>query len=124
MNITKHYSGGLTRFFRRGVELDEREDKYIARFTNLKLAPFEVNSNLVVHHEKLLIGGIWCIIQIEYVGLESEEEQEEDIEEDILGNQKKAKKKLKKKRSKYESPFSISGLKPIQMSNLDLYQSS
>lgn len=102
------------------VELDEREDKYIARFTNLKISPFEVESDLVVHHEKLLIGGIWCIIQIEYVGLEPEEGQDEEIEEDIFGDQKKAKKKLKKKRSKYESPFSISGLKPIQMANLDL----
>ncbi len=102
------------------VELDEREDKYIARFTNLKISPFEVDSDLVVHHEKLLIGGIWCIIQIEYVGLEPEEGQAEEIEEDIFGDQKKAKKKLKKKRSKYESPFSISSLKPIQMANLDL----
>lgn len=58
------------------VELDEREDKYIARFTNLKISPFEVESDLVVHHEKLLIGGIWCIIQIEYVGLEPEEGQD------------------------------------------------
>ena len=68
------------------VELDEREDKYIARFTNLKISPFEVESDLVVHHEKLLIGGIWCIIQIEYVGLEPEEGQEEEIEEDIFGD--------------------------------------
>ena len=59
------------------VELDEKEDKYIARFVNLKIAPFEVESDLVVHHEKLLIGGIWCIIQIEYVGLNSDEQEEE-----------------------------------------------
>lgn len=101
------------------VEMDEKEDKYIAKFTNLKLSPFEVDSDLVVHNEKLLIGGIWCIIQIEYVGLEPEDEQEE-VDEDIFGNQVKAKKKLRKKRSKYESPFSISGLKPIQMPNLEL----
>ena len=42
------------------VEFDEREDKYVARFVNLKIAPFEVNSDLVVHNEKLLVGGIWC----------------------------------------------------------------
>lgn len=103
------------------VELDEREDKYIARFTNLKISPFEVDSDLVVHHEKLLVGGIWCIIQIEYVGLESEENDDfEEIEGSIFGDKQKAPKKLKKKRSKYDSPFSISGLKPIQMSNLDL----
>ena len=51
------------------VELDEREDKYIARFANLDIDPFEVSSDLVVHNEKLLIGGIWCIARIEYVGL-------------------------------------------------------
>lgn len=100
------------------VQLDTREDKYVARFTNLSIAPFEVSSDLVVHNEKLLIGGIWCILKIEYISPESMEEQEE-FEEDIFGNQKQ-KKKIKKKRSKYDSPFSITSLKPIQMPNLDL----
>ncbi len=100
------------------VELDTREDKYIARFTNLKIDPFEVSSDLVVHNEKLLVGGIWCILKIEYVGLDSERE-EEAYEEDIFGNQKQ-KKKVKKKKSKYDSPFEIASLKPIQMPNLDL----
>ena len=101
------------------VELDEREDKYIAHFTNLNMDPFEVSSDLVVHNEKLLVGGIWCIVKIEYVGLDKGEDQEEEYEEDIFGNKKK-KKKARKKRSKYESPFEISSLKPIQMPNLDL----
>ena len=101
------------------VTFDDREDKYVARFTNLRMDPFEVNSDLVVHNEKLLIGGIWCILKIEYVGLDKEEDQEPEFEEDIFGNQKKKKKK-KKKKSKYESPFEISSLKPIQMPNLDL----
>lgn len=100
------------------VVFDDREDKYVARFTNLRMDPFEVPSDLVVHNEKLLVGGIWCIIKIEYVGLEKEDDQEE-YEEDIFGNQKK-KKKIKKRKSKYESPFMISSLKPIQMPNLDL----
>ena len=100
------------------VQLAEREDKYIARFTNLKLDPFEVSSDLVTHNEKLLIGGIWCIIKMEYVGLNAAKEEDE-YEEDIYGNQKK-KKKVKKKRSRYDSPFVISSLKPIQMPNLDL----
>ncbi len=99
------------------VELETREDKYIARFTNLNIDPFEVSSDLVVHNEKLLIGGIWCIIKIEYIGLDGEEE--EMFEEDIFDN-RKHKKRIKKKRSKYDSPFSISSLKPIQMPNLDL----
>lgn len=99
------------------VELDEREDKYVAWFTNLNMDPFEVSSDLVVHNEKLLVGGIWCIVKIEYVGLNKEEE--EQFEEDIWGNQKK-KKKVKKKKSRYDSPFEIASLKPIQMPNLDL----
>ena len=100
------------------VVFDDREDKYVARFTNLRMDPFEVPSDLVVHNEKLLIGGIWCIVKIEYAGLEKENDQE-DFEEDIFGNKKK-KKKIKKKKSKYGSPFEISSLKPIQMPNLDL----
>lgn len=100
------------------VVLDEREDKYIAHFTNLRMDPFEVSADLVVHNEKLLIGGIWCIVKIEYVGLERDEDQEL-FEEEIFGNQKQ-KKKIKKKKSRYDSPFEIASLKPIQMPNLDL----
>lgn len=102
------------------VSMDEREDKYVARFTNLRMDPFEVSSDLVVHNEKLLIGGIWCIVRIDYVGLDRQTEEEQDaFEEDVFGNQKQ-KKKLKKKKSRYDSPFEISSLKPIQMPNLDL----
>lgn len=100
------------------VIFDEREDKYVARFTNLNMDPFEVSSDLVVHNEKLLIGGIWCIVKIEYVGLNPEEDTQE-IEEDIFGNQKR-KKMIRKKKSRYDSPFQIASLKPIQMPNLDL----
>lgn len=100
------------------VVLDEREDKYVAHFTNLRMDPFEVTADLVVHNEKLLIGGIWCIVKIEYVGLERDEGQEL-FEEEIFGNQKQ-KKKIKKKKSRYDSPFEIASLKPIQMPNLDL----
>lgn len=103
------------------VVFDDREDKYVARFTNLRMDPFEVSSDLVIHNEKLLVGGIWCILKIEYVGLEREKEEDEleTFEEDIFGNHKK-KKKIKKKKSKYDSPFEIASLKPIQMPNLDL----
>lgn len=99
------------------VVFDDREDKYVARFTNLRMDPFEVSSDLVIHNEKLLVGGIWCILKIEYVGLEREREEneQETFEEDIFGNQK-----IKKKKSKYDSPFEIASLKPIQMPNLDL----
>ena len=57
------------------VSVDDREDKYVARFTNLRMDPFEVSSDLVVHNEKLLIGGIWCIVKIDYVGLDKQTEE-------------------------------------------------
>lgn len=101
------------------VVLDDREDKYVARFTNLRMDPFEVPSDLVVHNEKLLVGGIWCIVKISYVGLNKVNPEDETEVEDIFGNQKK-KKKIKKKKSRYDSPFEIASLKPIQMPNLDL----
>lgn len=102
------------------VSFYEKEDKYIARFTNLGIEPFEVSPDLIVHNEKLLIGGIWCIVRIDYVGLpKDQEDQGDDYSEDIFGNQKR-KKKLKAKKSRFESPFAISSLKPIQMPNLDL----
>lgn len=101
------------------VNFSEREDKYVANFSNMRIEPFEVGSDLVVHNEKLLIGGIWCIVKINYVGLEKENDNQIDFENDIFGY-KNTKKKIKKKKSKYDSPFEISTLKPIQMPNLDL----
>lgn len=100
------------------VTLDEREDKYIARFTNLRIDPFEISSDQVVHNEKLLVGGIWCIIKIDYVGLNAVNSDQE-FTEDIFGD-KKVRRKAKKRKSRYESPFQISSLRPIQMPNLDL----
>ncbi len=93
------------------VVLEEKIDKYVAFFTNLKIDPFIIDENIVTHNEKLLIGGVWCILKIEYNKPEEEEE-----EEDLWGE----KKKKAKKKSKYDSPFSIASLKPIQMPNLDL----
>ena len=95
------------------VRLDEKEDKYIASFTNLDLKDFEVNSDLVTHNEKLLVGGIWCIIKIEYVGLERDFD-EDDYEEDIFdGNKKKRNQKQKKnsQRKKITSVFRMSTIR-------------
>lgn len=91
------------------VVLNEKVDKYIAYFTNLRIDPFEVSPDLVIHNEKLLLGGIWCMLKISY------NKMEEDEEEDLFGEKKK-----KKKKDKFQSPFSIDSLKPIQMPNLDL----
>lgn len=99
------------------VSLYEREDKYVARFMNLNIDPFEIDSDIVVHNDKLLTSGIWCIMRIEYKSVN--ENEEEDEEYDLFGN-KQAKRKKKPKKSKYDSPFTITSLKPIQMPNLNI----
>lgn len=103
------------------VRLEEREDIYVVEFTNLRISPFEINSDLVVSNEKLLVGGIWCMLKIEYTTDEEEENGEDYFEADFdtgIG----LKKSQKKKKSKYDSPFQIVSLKPIQMPNLDLQE--
>lgn len=74
------------------VTLNEKRDVYEALLANLGAKGVEVNSSYVKKFEKLLAGGIWCIITLEYF-----------FEEDSKG-----------------SPFILRDLKPIQMPNLDL----
>lgn len=75
------------------VKLNERRDIYEAEFSNLGLKGVEVISQHVKDYEKLLAGGIWCILKIAYF---YEEE------------------------SRNSNPFIIESLKPIQMPNLDM----
>ena len=49
------------------VKLDENADAYFASFVNLGLKNVEVNEHLVSKHEKLLGGGIWAIVDLEYI---------------------------------------------------------
>ncbi len=74
------------------VTLNEKRDVYEALLGNLGVKGVEVSSTTVKNFEKLLVGGIWCIITLEYF-----------FEEDQKG-----------------SPFKIRELKPIQMPNMDL----
>jgi ATP-dependent Lon protease len=74
------------------VSLNERRDVYEAWLSNLGVKGVEVSSNTVKKYEKLLVGGIWTIMTLEYF-----------YEEGQRG-----------------SPFIIRDLKPIQMPNMDL----
>ena len=74
------------------VALNEKRDVYEAILSNLGTKGVEVNSGTVKKYEKLLVGGIWCIITLEYF-----------FEEGQKG-----------------SPFLIRELKPIQMPNMDM----
>lgn len=72
------------------VKLNERRDVYEALFSNLGISKVEVDPFYVKKYEKLLGGGIWCIIKMEYLSESS------------------------------QSPFMISDLKPIQIPNVNI----
>lgn len=107
------------------VSFDEREDAYVASFSNLKMDPFTVNPDFVVHNEKLLTGGVWCIVTLKYCGSAfgdplSENEVETEVFGTGSGAQQKQKSKRKASRQRYDSVFAIEELKPIQMSYFNL----
>lgn len=74
------------------VKLNEKKDIYEAILSNLGVKGIEVDSTTVTRFEKLLVGGIWCILNLQYYYDEGSK----------------------------SSPFIITELKPIQMPNLDL----
>jgi ATP-dependent Lon protease len=74
------------------VALNEKRDVYEALLGNFGVKGIEVPSSIVNQYQKLLVGGIWSIITLEYF-----------FEADQKG-----------------SPFLLRDLKPIQMPNLDL----
>jgi len=74
------------------VALNEKRDVYEATLMNLNVKAADVGTQFVKKFEKLLVGGIWCIVTVQYFHEE---------------NQK-------------GSPYIIEDLKPIQMPNLDM----
>lgn len=75
------------------VKLNFRNDVYEAEFSNLGIKNVPVPEQYASDYERLLCGGIWCIIQLEYFYDEGD---------------------------KNRCPFIIHKLTPIQMPNLDL----
>src|SRR5574344_124700 len=74
------------------VKLNEKRDLYEALLSNLGVKNAEIADTYVRQFEKLLVGGIWCIVTLKY-----------HFEEDQRG-----------------SPFTVTELKPIQMPNMDM----
>jgi ATP-dependent Lon protease len=74
------------------VKLNEKRDVYEALLSNLGVTGVEIDSADVKEFEKLLAGGIWCIVTLNYF-----------FEENQKG-----------------SPFRMVDLKPIQMPNMDM----
>lgn len=50
------------------VELDIRDDAYYANFSNLGLRDVPIDDSYPEKYDRLLCGGIWCIVQLEYLG--------------------------------------------------------
>lgn len=107
------------------ARLDEYRDLYIAQFTNLNIEPFVMPDEYVRQHTKILTGGIWCIMRIQYL---RPEDIAEDPLADIFGDDpaeqrrraRKGRTSGKGKRGPEDSPFKIASLTPIQMPSLDL----
>lgn len=98
------------------AKLDEYQDIYVAEFASLAIEPFVMPSEYVRNYEKILSGGIWCIMRIEY----SRGAEEDDNELDLFSEKPAKKKRKNTKRGPADSPFSVISLSPIQMPNLGL----
>lgn len=48
------------------VDLDPQKDRYWASISNSNIKKANISDDLVNHHEKILLGGIWAIIEMEY----------------------------------------------------------
>lgn len=84
--------GSYTVIDRISVHLNIKEDIYEAEFSNLGIKQVPIAESYVRDYERLLCGGIWCIVQMEYFYDEAD---------------------------KHRTPFMIHKLTPIQMPSLD-----
>ena len=48
------------------VNLDIRKNKFYAAFSNLGLGDVPIDDEYPEQYDRLLCGGIWCIVQLEY----------------------------------------------------------
>lgn len=91
------------------VNLDIKKNCFFASFSNLGLDKVPITDDYPEKYDRLLCGGIWCIVQLEY---ESEGDSSFGMEDfDSEPRQKK---------QKDVSPISIRKLTPIQMPHIDI----
>lgn len=94
------------------VSLNLRYDEYEASFSNLGLAGIPISGVYAEMYDRLLCGGIWCIVQLEY-----DAEEDDGIEIGFSASNSEPKKKRK---PKDDTPISIVKLTPIQLPNVDM----
>ena len=99
------------------VSLNIRKDQHEAEFSNLGLSGIPIEDSYPEKYDRLLCGGIWCIIQLEYV---SESKLEEDMLSGIVDIDGNPVQSRKKKLKETVSPIKIIKLTPIQMPHVDI----
>lgn len=104
--------GSMTIIDQVTVELNLKYDHYEARFSNLGLGRVPISDDYPERYDRLLCGGIWCIVQLEY---ESEERNDFEI---VSANGERL--RSKKQKQKDQSPITIRKLTPIQMPHVDI----
>lgn len=97
------------------VRFDEYRGIHVATFANLSIDPVVMPEDYVRSYPKMLCGGMWCILRMEYFQLDDELNDELA---DVFGDPKPARKS--KNSGPEDNPYRIGNLTPIQMPNIDL----
>lgn len=91
------------------AKLDPDSDTYRVVFSNLNLKNVLVADSYIKQYEKLLSGGIWCILRMNYNRLE---DRYDEYDTDAPKGSKKNR----------VSPFEIQELTPIQLPRMDMQE--
>ncbi|MDU5301763.1 MAG: protease Lon-related BREX system protein BrxL, partial [Dialister micraerophilus] len=94
------------------VRLDIKKDCFFAEFSNLGLSNIPIVDEYPEKYDRLLCGGIWCIVQLDY-------ETEGDNNFGIIDSKENIT-PSKQKKQKDISPINIRKLTPIQMPHIDI----
>ena len=84
------------------VRLDIKKNRFFAEFSNLGLTDVPIEDEYPEKYDRLLCGGIWCIIQLEYI------DENEDVDPSL------------KRKKGNDYPIKIRKLTPIQMPHVDI----
>ena len=95
------------------VQLNIKKDRYEASFTNMGLTGIPIAEEFPAKYDRLLCGGIWCIVQLDY-------EADEDLDVNGYGEFNNSGNKVKYKSKKETSPVKVRQLTPIQMPHIDI----
>lgn len=90
------------------VQLHIKKDRYEAEFSNLGLKEIPIEDEYPERYDRLLCGGIWCIVQLSY-----ESEEDAFADPSLIERNKMRQSDL---------PIQIMKLTPIQMPHVDIHE--